>query len=142
MSLKMTKEEREKFLADLHIGIISLARPDRAPLTVPIWYDYEPGGNLWIVTEPGSAKGKLLSVGTRVSFCVQNESLPYKYVTVEGPVVAVDDADTERDLAPIAKRYLGEELGAAYVEETGGGPANVRVTIKPETWLTVDYDKR
>ena len=56
MSLKMTKEEREKFLADLHIGIISLARPDRAPLTVPIWYDYEPGGNLWIVTEPGSAK--------------------------------------------------------------------------------------
>ena len=142
MSLKMTQQEREEFLAGLHVGIISLARPDRAPLTVPIWYDYAPGGDLWIVTEPGSAKGKLLPMGARVSFCVQNESLPYKYVTVEGPVVAIADADTAADITPLAKRYLGEELGEAYVEETGGGPANVRISIKPETWLTVDYGKR
>ena len=43
MSLKMTKEEREAFLADLHVGVISIARDGRGPLTVPIWYDYEPG---------------------------------------------------------------------------------------------------
>jgi len=142
MSLKMTKEERESFLAGLHVGIISLARQGRAPLTVPIWYDYEPGGNLWIVTEPGSAKGKLLSLGATVSFCVQNEHLPYKYVTVEGPVVEIRDADSDADIAPIAKRYLGDELGAAYMEETGGGPTNVKISIKPEVWLTVDYEKR
>ena len=32
MSLVMTKEEREKFLADVHIGIISIAEEGRGPL--------------------------------------------------------------------------------------------------------------
>ena len=40
----MTKEEREAFLADLHVGVISIAEEGRGPLTVPIWYSYEPGG--------------------------------------------------------------------------------------------------
>ena len=47
MSLKMTKPEREAFLADLHVGVISIAEKDRGPLTAPIWYGYEPGGELW-----------------------------------------------------------------------------------------------
>ena len=50
MSLRMTKAEREEFLAALHVGIISIDEPGRGPLTVPIWYGYEPGGELWIVT--------------------------------------------------------------------------------------------
>ena len=37
MSLKMTKDEREAFLADLHVGVISIEDPGRGPLTVPIW---------------------------------------------------------------------------------------------------------
>ena len=36
----MTKQEREAFLADLHIGIISIPDGGRGPLTVPIWYLY------------------------------------------------------------------------------------------------------
>ena len=48
MSLRMTKAEREEFLAGLHVGIISIAEPGRGPLAVPIWYGYEPGGELWI----------------------------------------------------------------------------------------------
>ena len=46
MSLAMTKQERETFLADLHVGIISIPEDGRGPLTVPIWYSYEPGGEL------------------------------------------------------------------------------------------------
>ena len=44
MSLAMTKQEREAFLADLHVGVISIDEAGRGPLTVPIWYDYQPGG--------------------------------------------------------------------------------------------------
>ena len=44
MSMKMTAAEREAFLADLHVGVLSIAREGRAPLSAPIWYDYEPGG--------------------------------------------------------------------------------------------------
>ena len=37
MSLIMTQREREAFLAEVHVGIISIADKDRGPLTVPIW---------------------------------------------------------------------------------------------------------
>jgi hypothetical protein len=38
MSLAMTKPEREAFLADVHVGVISIPEPGRGPLTVPVWY--------------------------------------------------------------------------------------------------------
>ena len=46
MSLAMTRQEREGFLASVHVGIISIAEDGRGPLTVPIWYAYEPGKEL------------------------------------------------------------------------------------------------
>ena len=49
MSLKMSREEREAFLADLHVGIVSISRHGKAPLTAPIWYDYKPGGKVWMI---------------------------------------------------------------------------------------------
>jgi nitroimidazol reductase NimA-like FMN-containing flavoprotein (pyridoxamine 5'-phosphate oxidase superfamily) len=46
----MTQQERETFLADAHIGIICISDPGRGPLAVPIWYAYNPGGELRIMT--------------------------------------------------------------------------------------------
>lgn len=145
MSLAMTRAEREAFLAGLHVGVVSLPDPGRGPLTVPIWYAYEPGGDVVLVTDRESRKGRLLAEGTRVSLCVQTESLPYKYVSVEGPVIAVDPADVERDTRPLAHRYLGPELGDRYIEATAGdreAGGSVRIRIRPERWLTVDYAKQ
>jgi nitroimidazol reductase NimA-like FMN-containing flavoprotein (pyridoxamine 5'-phosphate oxidase superfamily) len=111
MSLIMTKQEREAFLADVHIGIISIAEEGRGPLTVPIWYVYDPGGDLRIMTGRESRKGRLFARVGRFSLCVQKETSPYKYVSVEGPIVSTEAADIERDLRPLARRYLGKEGG-------------------------------
>jgi hypothetical protein len=81
MSLAMTKREREAFLADLHVGIISIPEEGRGPLTVPIWYSYEPGGELRVVTARTSRKAQLLQHAGRFSVCVQTETPPYKYVS-------------------------------------------------------------
>src|SRR5262249_24347690 len=51
MSLSMTKAEREAFLADVHVGIVSIPEPGAAPVTAPIWYRYEPGGQIEIITD-------------------------------------------------------------------------------------------
>jgi len=102
MSLTMTKEEREAFLADVHVAVISVAEDGHGPLVVPIWYSYEPGGEVRIITGRTSRKGKLLERAGRFSLCVQTETLPYKYVSVEGPIVAVEAADLERDRRPLA----------------------------------------
>ena len=144
MSLKMNVAEREAFLADLHVGIISVAEPGRGPLTAPIWYGYEPGGELWIVTERGSRKGRLLEQAGRFSLCAQTEAPPYKYVSVEGPVTSIEASQVERDERPLARRYLGPEFGDRYIEATGGEAArgdNVLVRMRPERWLTTDYSK-
>ena len=145
MSLRMTKAEREEFLAGLHVGIISIAEPGRGPLTVPIWYDYEPGGELWILTEASSRKGRLLKQVERFTLCAQTEQPPYKYVTVEGPITSITSSELERDERPMAHRYLGAEFGDKYIEATGGADAranSVLVKMRPERWLTVDYAKQ
>ena len=142
MSLAMTRAEREAFLADVHVGVISLAEPGRGPLTVPIWYAYEPGGELRVVTGRDSRKGRLLAAAPRVAFCVQTEKPPYRYVSVEGPVVHVGPADRERDVRPIAHRYLGPELGERYLEATADAEESILVRVRPERWLSVDYAKQ
>ena len=63
MSLIMTKQEREAFLADVHVGIISISDEGRGPFTVPIWYAYDSGGDLRIMTGRESRKGQLLARG-------------------------------------------------------------------------------
>jgi nitroimidazol reductase NimA-like FMN-containing flavoprotein (pyridoxamine 5'-phosphate oxidase superfamily) len=143
MSQKMTTSEREAFLADLHVGVVSFAEKDRGPLTAPIWYDYEPGGELWILTGRSSRKGKLLQDVGRFSLVAQTETPPYKYVSVEGPITSIEKPDLERDERPMAHRYLGKELGDGYIESTRGeGEAdNMLVKMRPERWLTIDYSK-
>ncbi len=144
MSFAMTKQEREAFLADVHVGIISIPEEGRGPLTVPIWYAYDPGGDLRIMTGRESHKGRLLARAGRFSLCAQTETPPYKYVSVEGPITSIQAADIERDLRPLARRYLGKEGGDRYVEETRNLPThadNVLVRMRPERWLTTDYSK-
>jgi len=145
MSLAMTKPEREAFLAELHVGVISIEEAGRGPLAVPIWYDYEPGGELWIITDRGSRKGKALDAAGRFSLCAQTEAPPYKYVTVEGPIVSVESTDMEGVGRAMAHRYLGKELGDQYVEATRAEAERgdtVCYRMRPEHWLSVDYAKQ
>lgn len=144
MSLTMTKAEREAFLAGVHVGIISIAEEGRGPLTVPVWYAYDAGGDVRLVTGRTSRKGRLLARAGRFSLCVQTETPPYKYVSVEGPIVGTDPSDPERDLRPLAHRYLGSAMGDRYMDETKDSPEqadNVVVRMRPERWLTADYAK-
>lgn len=147
MTLQMNREEREEFLAGLHVGIISIEDPGRGPLSAPIWYDYEPGDDLWVITAETSRKGKLLAASSRFSLCVQTETPPYKYVSVEGPITAIGPSDYAQDERPMAHRYLGPEFGEQYLEATGGEAARreevqLRVAMHPERWLTTDYAKQ
>ena len=89
MPAPMTREERERFLAGVHAGVLSINQPGRGPLAMPLWYVYEPGGEIVIVTRPETRKAKLITSGSRVAFIVQAEDLPPKYVSVEGRVVSV-----------------------------------------------------
>ena len=145
MPREMSREERESFHADVHVGVIGVDRSGRAPLTVPIWYVYEPAGELWIMIETGSAKQHLLERAGRFSLCVQSESPPYQFVSVEGHVTSIRPSDKERDERRMARRYLGEKLGDVYIEVSKTDPTNrpgLIVTMRPESWFSSDFGKQ
>lgn len=136
----MTRNEREAFLARVHVAVLAIPEEGRGPLAVPVWYWYEPGGELWFETQPDSRKGKLLRLGTRVSLCVQDESPPYTYVSVEGPITAIADDDRELHELPMAIRYLGEQGGRDYLASLPPSQWK-RYIVRPEHWLTMDGSK-
>lgn len=133
----MTEAEREAFLADVHVGILAIARRDKGPLALPIWYLYR-NGEVTIGMDGGSLKARLLRAAGRATLTVQTETPPYRYVSVEGPVVV---AAKQRDDLEMATRYLGHELGQWYVETNPSSERSVVATLTPERWITSDFAK-
>ncbi|MEV5379375.1 pyridoxamine 5'-phosphate oxidase family protein [Streptomyces nondiastaticus] len=135
--MPLTVEEREAFLAEPHIGALSVAsgRPDRAPLTVPIWYGYEPGGEVWITTDRASRKFALIRAAGRFSMMADHGT---RYVSVEGEVVRTGRT-AEAELRAMAARYLPEGQVDWYVRhaaEIFTEPVTVR--MRPRRWLSAD----
>jgi nitroimidazol reductase NimA-like FMN-containing flavoprotein (pyridoxamine 5'-phosphate oxidase superfamily) len=140
VGLSMSVEEREQFLADVHVGVLAVERTDGPPLAVPVWYGYRPGEDLWLLTAEDSLKGRLLQQARRFSLCAQDETPPfYRYVSVEGPISAIRAADEEDDSRPMAHRYLGPDIGDQYVESAD--EQSLKFCMRPERWWSVDYSK-
>ena len=129
----MKQSEREAFLSEARVAILAIPEADRGPLTTPVWYWYEPGAELWFETEPSSRKGKLLSVGTRLSLCVQDDKPPYAYVSIEGPVIEIAEDDRDLHEIPMAIRYLGEKGGRDYIDSLPPSEWK-RYIVRPERW--------
>src|SRR5579859_7998268 len=84
---RLSAHDREQFLAEPHIAALSVSEgPGRGPLTVPIWYQYEPGGEAWILTEATSRKARLIAAAGRFTLMVDRVTPTTRYVSVEGPV--------------------------------------------------------
>ncbi len=139
----MTVEERQDFLAQVHVAIVAVADEEgRAPLAIPLWYDYRPGGEVALITEREGRKTALIRRAGRITLCVQGTVLPYQYVSAEGPVTAIEDTVTVEQRWALASRYLGPEGADAYIESTPGSTERmVRILMRPEHWLTRDYTK-
>ncbi|MGB0971587.1 MAG: pyridoxamine 5'-phosphate oxidase family protein [Mycobacterium sp.] len=136
---KMTRDEREQYLAGVHVGVIAVERSGRAPLAVPIWYGYRPGGEVLLWTESESLKHKLIRSAGRFAITAQDEQPPYKYVTAEGEVTGIGPAH-EADVRAIAVRYLGEEAGSVFAEQNLT-QTSIIIRMRPQRWLSTDYSR-
>ncbi|MFE3454586.1 pyridoxamine 5'-phosphate oxidase family protein [Nonomuraea sp. NPDC059194] len=142
MSTRMTTAERESFLADTHIGVLSVAGSgERAPMAVPIWYGYEPGGEITFATSPDSVKMALIREAGQIGFTAQQETMPYKYVSIEGPVVGYEPTDAD-EYRKWSIRYLGPEAGERFFDGIKDFVQTmVTVRVRPERWRTYDFSK-
>jgi nitroimidazol reductase NimA-like FMN-containing flavoprotein (pyridoxamine 5'-phosphate oxidase superfamily) len=145
MPRQLTEQERQEFLAEPHVGVLSVASDsDRPPLTVPVFYGYQPGGNLTIFTGTQGRKARktrLIQKAGVLSLSVQREEFPYKYVTVEGTVVRTDKPPSAEQLLAIVRRYMPEEQAQGFVKAELEFPVSelVLFTIRPDRWLTFDF---
>lgn len=137
--MALSTDERERFLAEPHVAALSVAAgPGRGPLTVPIWYGYAPGGELWILTPAGSRKAERIAAEGRFTMMVERMSPSVRYVSVEGPVTRTV-AGTAADLRELAERYLPADQVEEYLAmaQADHGP-QLRIHLRPQRWLSAD----
>lgn len=144
MPRALTEQEREAFLAEPRVAVLSLPSDDeRPPLAFPAWYAHHGGDRITYYThrtELRSRKLRLLREGSVLSLCVQREEPPYKYVTVEGTVVDENDAPTDGERLAIIERYLAADEARAYLDdEIASGVAVVIFTIRADRWTGLDF---
>ena len=145
MPRPMAGHEREAFLAERHVGVLSVAAgDDRPPHTTPVWYAYQPGGNLTFFTGTQGRKSRKAALVVRagmLSLTVQQEAFPYKYVTVEGSVVRTDRPPSAEQMVAVVRRYLPEAQaqGFAAAELANANSELVLFTIRPDRWLSFDF---
>jgi hypothetical protein len=137
--MALSTDERESFLAEPHIAALSVVNgPDRGPLTVPIWYQYAPGGEAWVLTGTGSHKARLIEAAGRFTLMVERSEPTIRYVSVEGPVTRSGPGD-DTMMREMAERYLPPERAEQYLAfaeaELGG---QLMFAIRPERWLSAD----
>jgi nitroimidazol reductase NimA-like FMN-containing flavoprotein (pyridoxamine 5'-phosphate oxidase superfamily) len=139
----MSPSGREAFLAASHVAILSVAGSDgRPPLASPVFYHYEPGGDLTFFTNTlgrTTRKAELIAASGVLTVTVQTEDMPYKYVTVEGSVVDSGPATPEA-MKKIAQRYMPAGYAEGFVQGEFAHPesAPVLYTVRPERWFSSD----
>ena len=143
----MTEGERREFLAGRHVGVVSVARGDgRPPHSTPVWYAYEPGGDISFFTGTQglrSRKAGLIREAGVLSLLVQNEEFPYRYVTIEGTVVGEDRPPSTEQVLAVVRRYLPEEQAQWFVDSELRQPSSefVLFTVRPDRWLSFDFSE-
>ncbi|GAA5188813.1 pyridoxamine 5'-phosphate oxidase family protein [Rugosimonospora acidiphila] len=137
--MPLNLDERQRFLAQPHIAALSVTAGDHhGPLSVPIWFQYTPGGEAWIMTGAASPKARLIAASGRFTLMVQRLAPTMRYVSVEGPVTRTVPA-TDALLHEISARYLPAEKVAPYVEVAKAEHGEqVVIYLRPERWLSAD----
>ena len=142
MWVAMSAAERDEFLAGVHVGVLSAAVGTAGQtLAVPVWYSFQPGGLLTVLTGRRSRKAAAIRAAGRFALCVQDDSPPYRYVSVEGPVITEEELDPAERLA-MARRYLGAAGGDRYVTANpDANRENAAFRMRPEHWLSQDQGR-
>ena len=144
MPRPMTDRERVAFLAEPHVAVLAIPRGDRPPHATPVWYHHQPGGNITFFTGTQghrSRKSELIEQADVVSICVQQETFPYRYVTVEGAIVQIDRSPPAEQPLAIVRRYLPEEQAQGFVAAEIDHPTGefVLYSIRPDHWHSLDF---
>jgi PPOX class probable F420-dependent enzyme len=129
--------DREAFLRRANIAVLATVGRDGRPHAAPVWYLYEEGVFI-ISTGRGSRKHRNIEHNPNVTLVIDRRALPYYAVMLHGRA-EIGPPLSEGERLRLATRYLGEQMGRAYVARTGGEGA-ITIRLRPER--VVEYHGR
>ncbi len=116
--------------------------PDGTPRVVPINFHWS-GEEVVLGTPIDAPKVRALQQNSRVAITIDTETFPANVLLIRGTatLAIMDEVPTEYIAA--AKRYLGEEAGAAIGQQMGALVKRwVRIGIRPEWVGIIDFQQR
>ncbi len=141
MSRPMTEQERDRFLGEPHVAFLDDPDGTRFTNTAPLFYDYEPGQTLSLLTwnrDRTARSGPTTALDGIVSLTVWREECPRNYVAVEGRVVRRSERPSAEEVFSIARRYSDDVEARSFTEMVLECPDTdlVVFTVQPERWRT------
>jgi PPOX class probable F420-dependent enzyme len=112
---KMTETEWKQFITQgTRTGKLATTRKDGRPHVVPIWFVLD-GDELVFNTGESTVKGRSLVRTGQASLCVDDETPPFSFVTISGPVtISTDPGELLDSATRIAARYMGEQRAEEF----------------------------
>ncbi|MCH8345495.1 MAG: nitroreductase family deazaflavin-dependent oxidoreductase [Chloroflexi bacterium] len=124
----MSEQEREEFLKGANVAVLAtVGRGERAH-AAPIWYLYEDGVFI-MSTGRGSQKHRNVEAHPEVTLVVDDRTIPYYAVMAQGRA-EIGPRLADDDRLKMAVRYLGEEIGRAYIARVQGEDS-VTIRLRP-----------
>ena len=122
----------KEFLKEANVAVLATVDVKGRPHAAPVWYLYEEG-DLIVSTGRGSQKHRNTERNPNVTLVVDRRSLPYFAAMVSGRAeIGPPLSDAKR--LELAARYLGDEMGRAYVASTEAGNS-VTIRLRPEKMI-------
>jgi PPOX class probable F420-dependent enzyme len=131
----LSPDEARAFLAEgARTAKVATTMANGGPHVVPVWFVLD-AGDLVFTIAGDSVKARNLARDPRAAVCVDDETFPYAFATVRGPV---EFAERPHDFLAwttrIAERYVGPERATEYGERDAALDDWV-VRLKPERIL-------
>ena len=115
---------------------VGVVRDDGSPQVAPVWIARD-GEQIVFTTGANTVKGKAILRDGRVSLCLDNETPPFDFVTINGSTTTSTDPDELLEWATrIAGRYMGSEQAETYGRRNGVPPEMV-VRVTPSKIIAV-----
>jgi len=127
---KMDEAEARAFLAHgTRTGKLGTASLDGMPHVAPLWFVVEDDDVVFITTAR-SVKGRNLHANPRSALAVEDDTFPYAFVIVRGPVTLQDEAPDRLDVAiRIAARYMPARVAEFGARNDAPGETLARLRI-------------
>lgn len=132
----------QKLLSSMKVAHLAYVWKDGTPRVVPIWFHWD--GTSFVIGSPSKfPKAQAIGEGTHVALTIDDDTWPYKVLSVRGVahVSVVDGVAPE--YAQSAEHYFGAEQGKGWVETVGKlAPQMFRLEVEPQWVGILDFETR